>query len=630
MKQFVLRYRRLAIVSLHLTLCLVSNTAAFLLRFDGQFPREHVRAFLYSLPLLVLIRGGFFWYFKLYHGFWRYASVWDLQRIIASVVLSTGVFAAVVLGVLHLGPYPRSVFIIDAILLVCLLGGARLLRRAYREFGRLQAEKRILVYGAGDAGELIVRDIRNNTFYNCSAVGFVDDDRAKLGRMIHGVKVLGSRDDLARILSAEQPHEVLLAMPMAEPWQIRAVVRALEPYKIPIKTLPNLRDIIDGRLQVSQIRALSLEDLMARQPVDLDPEPLRRLVNGRRVLVTGAGGSIGSELARQLAALGPARLLVLDRAENGLFDLGNDLLQQFPAVTHEPLIGDIADQRRMERLFREYQPDVVFHAAAHKHVPLMELNVGEAVKNNVRGTRVLAEVARAAGTAEFVLISSDKAVNPSSVMGATKRVAELIVRSLNRPEGTRFVAVRFGNVLGSNGSVARIFEAQLARGGPLTVTHPDIRRYFMLIPEAVQLVLHAAAMQESGMIYALDMGEQIRIVDLARNLIRLSGFIPDEEIQIQFTGLRPGEKLYEELVEEGETSQPSRIASVLRVQPAPVPSDLQARVALLESAADEGRTADVVHLLSELVPSFRKAWQEPAAEVRVPDQANTGESTVGI
>jgi FlaA1/EpsC-like NDP-sugar epimerase len=597
--------RQIAVVA-HLIMAAASNYVAFLLRFDFTMPPEHVRPFLDTLPWLLLVRGLFFWRFGLYAGLWRYASLSDLQRIIAAVALSSAAMALWVVGPFGVLPYPRSVFVIDSLVLLFLLGGTRMTRRFYREFSRLKNEKRILVYGAGDAGEMIVRDMKNNRFYGSDPIGFIDDDRGKVGRSIHGVRVLGTREDLPRLLDLHRPDEVLVAIPSAAPQQVRAIVRSLEQFKVPIKTLPNLRDVLDGKIEIGQIRNLSQEDLMSREPIHLDSEPVRRLINGRRVLVTGAGGSIGSELVRQLARFGPACILMVDRYENTLFEIANDLALNHPRCASETLIADVTDEGRVDRIFETLRPEVVFHAAAHKHVPLMEANPCEAVKNNVRGTRIVAEAAARWGTSAFVLISSDKAVNPSSVMGTTKRLCEQVVRSLGGSGRTRFVAVRFGNVLGSNGSVTTVFAEQIKRGGPVTVTHPDVRRYFMLIPEAVQLVLHAAAMTGDGSIYALEMGEPIRIQDFARNLIRLSGFVPDQEIAIQFTGLRPGEKLYEELVEEGERAEPSGVAKVMRVDSSvPVANDFFARLRELEAAGAEGRDTDVIHLLTELVPTFR-------------------------
>ena len=614
MKAVLIRYRRFIVVFLHLGLCLVSNYLAFLLRFDNGVPPEHIRPLILALPWLIAIRGTSFWVFRLYHGLWRYASLWDLQRIIGSVVVSSVVFALVVRGLLNLTPYPRSIFVLDAIVLILLLGGVRLARRVYREFDRLNTERRVLIFGAGDAGEMIVRDMKNNRFYNWEPIGFIDDDPAKVGQTIHGVRVLGTRAALPRVIEAHAPQEVLVAIPRARPAELRSVVQSLERFKIPIKTLPNLRDVLDGRLTVNQIRNLALEDLIPREPLGLGMERVQELIRGRCVLVTGAGGSIGSELSRQVARLGPVRLLVCERHENSLFELCAELTSLVPGLQLEPLLTDVTDPTRVDAMFRQHRPHLVFHAAAHKHVPIVELNPCEGVRNNVHGSRILAEAAVRHGARKFVLISSDKAVNPSSVMGATKRVAEFMVTDMNRHEVTHFAAVRFGNVLGSSGSVTRIFAAQIARGGPVTVTHPDMRRFFMLIPEAVHLVLHAAAMEDTG-IYALDMGDQIRIVDLARNLIRLSGCLPDEEIAIQFTGLRPGEKLYEELVENGEAAAPSDVEKVLKVTPRSMPDNLWALVADLEAAAHLGRNEQVRRLLASIVPTF-KGVETPGAVER--------------
>jgi FlaA1/EpsC-like NDP-sugar epimerase len=615
MKIAIARRRRVLLLLLQLVLAAASNLAAFLIRFDGALPPVHVQPFLLALPVLLVLRLSAFQLFGLHQGLWRYAGVWDLQRIVAAVTLSTAAFALVVNGLVDVGPYPRSIHVIDTLLLTSLLGGFRLLRRAYRQFDRFQKDKRVLIFGAGDAGEMLVRDMKNNRLYNSEPIGFIDDDRGKLGRTIHGVRVLGTRADLPRILAEEQPHEVIVATPTASPAQVRAIVRALEPFKIPIKTLPNLRDVLQGRVSVEHIRRMKLEDLMARQPVDLSPEPVERLVQGRRVLVTGAGGSIGSELARQLAGFGPAALVLLDRYENALFELVHDLAHR--DLAHIPIIADVTDSARVDRVFATFLPDVVFHAAAHKHVPLMEANPAEAVKNNVTGTRVLGEAAVRHGVREFVLISTDKAVNPSSVMGATKRVAELITRGLAAHSGTRFVAVRFGNVLGSNGSVVQIFQQQIARGGPVTVTHPDMRRYFMLIPEAVSLVLHAAARRGDGTICVLDMGEQVNLLDFARNVIRLAGYVPEDEISITFIGPRPGEKLSEELWEEGETVESSGVNSFYVLRHKPVRPDWRALVTDLEAAAAAEEEERVISLLGELVPTFvpaaHAAGSQPAA-----------------
>jgi FlaA1/EpsC-like NDP-sugar epimerase len=504
---------------------------------------------------------------------------------------------------------------IDTLVLTSLCGGLRLATRTWLEFSAVRAtrqdkRKKVLIFGAGEAGEMIARDIRNNA-YDYTPVGFVDDDRSKVGQSIHGISVLGTRKELGRIIAECAPDEVLIAMPAAEAATVRGIVRSLEPYQVPITVLPNLRDVLDGVVTVNQIRRLAIEDLLPRAPVGLDEAPLRDLLVGRRVLVTGAGGSIGTELCLQIAALRPHSLVLYERNENSLYTVANTFADRGLTAGVTPVLGDITDMARLESVFAQYRPEVVFHAAAHKHVPMMEANPCEAIKNNVIGTRLVAEAAVRHGVARFVLISTDKAVNPSSVMGATKRVAELIVTDQGQgPEGvetgTAFIAVRFGNVLGSNGSVVPRFLEQIKAGGPITITHAEIRRYFMLLPEAVQLILHVAGQGRSGSTYVLDMGEQIRIADMARNLIRLSGLIPDEDIKLEFVGLRPGEKLFEELIGAREKVQPSSVQKVFEV----VSEDqrpvgwFRGELRRLERFAKLGDTTEVMRTLRRIVPEF--------------------------
>jgi FlaA1/EpsC-like NDP-sugar epimerase len=605
LNQFV-RFRRPFIVILHVGIIAAANYLAFWLRFEGAIPPAYWVLFLRMLPWLIVVRAIAFVPFRLYEGLWRYTSVSDLLNIIGGVGVSTVAFAVVVRLGHGLIRYPRSVFVIDALILIVCLGGVRMVRRVVRDYRFAAAGRRVLVFGAGDAGEMIVRDMKNNPFYEYQPIGFVDDDVAKVGRRIHGVQVLGTRAQLGRIISEQQPDEVVVAIPRAEPAVIREVLRSLEPYKLPIKTLPNLRDILTGRVTVSQIRNLSVEDLLPRAPRGLDPERVRTLVEGRRVLVTGAGGSIGAELCRQIARLRPAEVVALDRYENGLFAIEREVRRANADVPFAAVIADITDAERIEDVFRHHRPEVVFHAAAHKHVPLMEANPCEAIKNNVFGTRIVAEAADRNHVSEFVLISSDKAVNPTSVMGSSKRVAELVVQSVGARSETVFVAVRFGNVLNSNGSVVPLFMEQIKAGGPVTVTDPHVRRFFMLIPEAVQLVLHAAALGERGAIYSLDMGDQIEVAHVARTLIRLAGFVPDQEISIVFTGLRPGEKMFEELVSADEDMTPSAVESIFRIQakdPA-YPGRVEPDVVALEVAAFRGDTVVATATLRRLVPTF--------------------------
>jgi FlaA1/EpsC-like NDP-sugar epimerase len=601
----LLRYRRVIVVATHLAAPVATSYCAFWLRFDGDVPAREAGLWLQMLPWLVGIRAISFIPARLYEGLWRYTSVWDVKNLVFGVLAGTSVFYAVVRWQFGLVDYPRSVFIIDSMLLIFLLGGLRLLPRVYRDFVRHGSGKRVLIFGAGDAGEAIVREMLKET--DRQPVGFLDDDPRKAGRRIHGVRVLGTQADLPRSIALTRPDEVLVAVSRREVQLVQSLVRVLQPFKVPITIIPAMRHLIDGKVAVSQIRKLSIEDLLARPPIGLDDGPVRRLIEGKCVMVTGAGGSIGSELCRQIADFRPSRLILFERYENGLYAVAHDLQERAPEVPCESVIGDVGDERRLDDVLALWKPALILHAAAHKHVPLMEHNCCEAVKNNVLGTRRVAEAARRHGIERFVLISSDKAVAPSSVMGATKRIAELSMQALARPGGTRFTSVRFGNVLGSNGSVVPRFLQQIQNGGPVTVTHPEMERYFMLISEAVQLVLHAAALGEGDDLYVLDMGEQVKLVDLARNLIRLSGFVPDEEIKIAFVGLRPGEKLSEELSSEDEVIEPSPVEKVQRVLssvrwPA---AELDAQITVLIRLARQADAQGVIEQLCRIVPTFR-------------------------
>src|SRR5262245_30122063 len=601
----IYRYRRAQIVLLHVGLVLLANYLAFLLRFGGRLTHDVSPAFLDGLPWLVAIRMLTFTPFRLYAGLWRYTGIWDLRNIVGAVTLSSLAFYGWAHWGLGLAEYPATALVVDSLLLIFFTGGVRLLRRIHGGVSRLIPEKRVLVYGAGDAGEMIVRDMRSNGFYEYEPMGFIDDNPTKVGHRIHGLKVLGTREALAHVMATEKVDMVLVAVPRATPETIRSIVRALEPFKVPIQTLPNLRDLFNGRVTVSQIRQLSVEDLLERAPVGLDVERVRDLVAGKRVLITGAGGSIGSELARQIGALAPTELALLDRYENGLHALMIESHWRQQAYPVRAVVGDVANAEQMTALLAAHRPEIVFHAAAHKHVPLMEANACEAVNNNVRGTRILVEAAQRFGVERFVLISTDKAVNPCSVMGATKRVAELLVQGMSQGVGV-CSAVRFGNVLASNGSVVPQFVEQIERGGPVTVTHAEVRRYFMLISEAVHLVLHAAALAKGGDIFVLEMGEQIRVLDLARNLIRLSGLIPGRDIQITITGLRPGEKLSEELIGGDEAAEPTSASGILRVQLS-TPSEWSQVLSLtaeLERLADSGDNAATIEGLRKLVPTY--------------------------
>jgi len=600
------RYRRPLAVLLYVGLSWVANLAAFLMRFDGDIPARAWSAHQALLPWLIGLRMCGFVAFGQLRGLWRYASLYDLRNIVAAVLSSTFVFYVLENWVFAQPNYPRSIYLIDSLMLIALLGGLRMARRAYHEIRRSPRGRKVLIIGAGNAGEMIVRDMLHNPAYDYEPVGFVDDDPGKQGEQIHGVRVLGVRADLARVIGKARPDDVLIAMPSAPPGVIQQVVRDLQPFHLRISTLPSLREVVSGKVAASQIRDLAIEDLLARPPVGLDPAPVRQLVAGRCVMVTGAGGSIGSELCRQIAAFEPKTFLLFERYENSLFAIANELHDRWPGLDIRPLVGDVCDAGRLAGVFSRHPPNIVFHAAAHKHVPLMELSPCEAVKNNVFGTQQLADAASEFGIERFILISTDKAVNPTSAMGVSKRVAEMIVQSKDGSSRTAFAAVRFGNVLGSNGSVVPRFLEQIKAGGPVTVTHPDMRRYFMLIPEAVQLVMHAAAMVRGGEVFVLDMGEQMKVLDMARTLIRLAGFVPETDIPITFTGTRPGEKLYEELVGIEESVEPSGAGKINKIRRHhlvdPVSLDLQ--LAELRKCVTEGSLADLQRALQKLVPTY--------------------------
>lgn len=624
-------------VLVDLLLTVAGNYFAFWLRFDGAIPAAASDLWRETIPLLVLLRGLSFIPFHLYDSVWQYVGLRDLRAIVASVTASSVLFCLLIRGVLGLRAYPRSVFLMDLVLVVFLMAAARVGWRLGREYRANARTRSVLIFGAGDAGETIVREILNGGEHGYRPVGFVDDDPTKVGQRIHGIPVLGTRADLPRIIAQTNPSEVLVAIARAAPEMFRGVVKALESYKLPIKVMPHLRDILDGRARLHDVRDLAVADLLGRVPVGLDMDTVRHLVEGKRVLVTGAGGSIGSELSRQIAALGPKSLVLFERYENALWAVERSVAGLKPGGRVYSVIADVTDEGRVDEVLAEHRPELILHAAAHKHVPLMELNPCEAIKNNVKGTRIVGEAAVRHGVERFVLISSDKAVNPSSVMGATKRVAELLAMALAERGPTGFVAVRFGNVMGSNGSVIPLFLEQIKGGGPVTVTHPDMRRYFMLIPEAVQLVLQAAALGENGALYVLDMGDEIRVVDMARNLIRLSGFTPEREIPITYTGVRPGEKLSEELVASDETIEPSRLEGIRRVRWARdlSPASLGRSVADLERFAEKGATGAVMQELGAMVAMFRPLTAGPEvangrpvlpADVPAPVAAGVGEA----
>ena len=546
---------RTALAMLHdLAAAALAWALAFWLRFNLDMPHEYGLILLHTLPAVVAVQACLFWSFGLYRGLWRYASLHDLRLIFLAVVIAA-LAVPFVLSLLDLArPVPRSAFLLDPMLLVFFMGGSRLVYRAWKE-GRLSRldsgdAASVVVLGAGDAADALVRDLAGKREW--FVAGVLDDDTTKQGRRIHGVPVLGKLSDLPRVAAEYDITHAIVAMPSVTHMVRRQAVNIATEAGLKVMTVPSFDDIASGKVEMSQLRRVELDDLLGRDPVVLDSAGVRTFLSGKSVLVTGAGGSIGSELCRQIARFNPASLIMLELSEFALYQIEQEFRKTHPSLPIVSAVGDTRNARRMDWVMREYRPHVVFHAAAYKHVPLMEeVNAWEAIQNNVLGTHIVASAAARNGVGTFVLISTDKAVNPANVMGASKRLAEMVCQALQADAHTRFVMVRFGNVLGSAGSVIPKFRQQIAEGGPVTVTHPDITRFFMSIPEAAQLVVQAGAMGQGGEIFVLDMGESVRIVDLARDLIRLSG-LNENEIKIAFTGLRPGEKLYEEVLADGE------------------------------------------------------------------------------
>jgi FlaA1/EpsC-like NDP-sugar epimerase len=531
-----------------LAIYVIAVALSFLLRFDFSVPRNYVPHIVAGLCVLVPAKILVFHFLKLDRGWWRYVSIRDIERLAAANFAGSLLGFPILLLFAPIG-FPRSVYLLDFLLCFGMTAGVRLAVRSVFEFSRLpslSSRKRTLIYGAGDAGVTLLREINRNSTLRYEVIAFIDDDQSKSGNFIHRVKVFGNGAALPSVVSSEGIEMVLIALPSATGGQMTTVLKQCQSAGVAYKTIPGLAEVIEGNGLATQIRDVAVEDLLGRTPVQLEEDRIRESLEGKVVMVTGAAGSIGSELCRQIARFQPAGIVGYEIAESPLFEIDREMRASFPEIPFYPEIGSVQNRARLDDVLRQYSPAVVYHAAAYKHVPLMEAHVFEAVENNVFGTYNVATAAAAHGVHDFVMISSDKAVRPANIMGATKRIAELLLLALQNGR-TRYVAVRFGNVLGSNGSVIPIFKKQIASGGPVTVTHPDMRRFFMTIPEACQLVLQAAAIGEGGQICVLDMGEPVKIVDLARNLILLSGLRPDEDIKIEFSGMRPGEKLYEEL-----------------------------------------------------------------------------------
>lgn len=550
----------------------ISLILAYILRFDS-FDKIEPRFMEHMLKLAVistLVKLATFILFKLYNSLWKYAGTYEMGMIVAAA----GIGNAIMLSYAFLSrtPVPRSIFVFAFMTDVFLVGGIRFAYRLFRrivkgEIIRLTNSKRVLVVGAGDAGAIIVKEIKMHPELKSIPAAIIDDDVYKVGKKINGVPIVGTTGDILNIIDKWKIDEVIIAMPSAGNKKINDIFTECSKTQCKVKILPSVSQLIDESVVMQKIRDVNIEDLLGRDPIDLDIEEVSSYLKDQVVLVTGGGGSIGSELCRQISGFKPKQLIILDNYENNAYEIQNELLFQHPELKLDTVIANIREKARLENIFKKYKPDVVFHAAAHKHVPLMEANPTEAIKNNVFGTLNVAECADKYGAKRFVLISTDKAVNPTNIMGATKRIAEMIIQGLDKTSKTEFVAVRFGNVLGSNGSVIPLFKRQIEQGGPVTVTHKEVTRFFMTIPEAVQLVIQAGAMAKGGEIFVLDMGEPVKISDLARNLIKLSGFEPDVDIKIEYTGLRPGEKLYEELLLNEEGLQSTKYNKIFIAKP---------------------------------------------------------------
>lgn len=622
MQKILKRYRKLLVLALLGSAILTSLSLAFVLRFDFAVPLEHRQRAFPALGIALLVKMVVFYLCQLHRGWWTWTDTRDVLKIVQVNTLASGLFTLTIFGIYGWN-FPRSVYILDFIICLLIIGGLRMTARVAKELAVSATHpgegRQVLIYGAGWAGASLAREIRIDLESHFQVAGFIDDDESKIGEWISGHKVLGSGRSLARVLERLRKKDVrieeaIISMPSATGRQIRDAVNSCGSAGLRCRILPGISSLLVKQGLASQVREIALEDLLGREPVTLDKGRITERIRGKRVLVTGAAGSIGSVLCHQIASFRPERLVLLDQAESGLFRIEGELCNRYPDLSAVAAIADIRNEAEVSALLLNHDIQAVFHAAAYKHVPLMEDHALAAIRNNVLGTWNTAKAAFEKEVESFVMISSDKAVNPANIMGATKRAAEILVSSFNHhgPATTRFVSVRFGNVLGSSGSVVPIFRRQIAAGGPVTVTHPDVRRYFMLTEEAVQLVLQASSMGNKGEVFVLDMGELIRISDLAANMIRLAGLKPNQDIAIRYTGLRPGEKLYEEVISEGERILPTAHDRIKIFHgPAVSPSAAHRWIGQLQQEAGEGNELEAVRLLLDLVPEYEpsEAWK---------------------
>jgi FlaA1/EpsC-like NDP-sugar epimerase len=560
MKKLLISKNLFVLILADIVLLAIAYFLAYIVRFEAHVGASELLVIKQTIVPIVLCKLVVFYFFNLYRGMWRYTGIVDLLNVIKAVFVSSLIIITVVLMLSRFQGFSRSIFIIDAVFSLILIAGIRLAIRFLLSTATFSLNKngingnehkKMIIIGAGDAGEKVVREIYDNPKMKYRIAGFVDDDKNKVGKQIHGIKVLGKIDELKEVAKSEGVDKILIAAPSAVGKDMRRIVEICDATKISYKTLPGMGEIIDGKVSIKTIRDISYKDLLGRPPVQLENDKISEFLKNKCVLITGAGGSIGSELCRQICKYGPSLVVLFDAGESNLYSIQMELKHVVTYIKYRAVLGRIQDKALVDEVFRKYRPDVVFHAAAYKHVPLVERNPWEAVYSNIIGTNTLVKAAIAHKVDRFVLVSTDKAVRPTNVMGASKRVAEKIVHAYKSGQ-TKFMAVRFGNVIGSSGSVIPLYRYQIKKGGPVTVTHPEITRFFMTIEESAQLILQAFTMGEGGEIFILEMGTPVKIVDMARDLIRLSGKEPDTDIEIKFIGLRPGEKLYEELITEGE------------------------------------------------------------------------------
>jgi FlaA1/EpsC-like NDP-sugar epimerase len=586
----------------------ISLVFAYLLRFNFEGIPEKHRLLLYILiACSIPIQGSVFWIFGLYRGFWRFASIPDLIRIFKAVALGTAIITISCGLLTRYYTVPRSVFVLYPLLLIGGLCGPRLLFRwlkDHRFILRKVAAKRIVIVGAGRAGEMLVRDLLHRKEYD--PLAFLDDDLTMLGREIHGVKVIAGTEEIVQVVADLAADIVILAIPSADKKVIRHLAQLCQNANVLCQTLPSVLEMEGREVDAGSLRSITVDDLLGRESVQLDRKAIAEYLSGKTVLITGGGGSIGSELCRQVAAQKPDKLVIVDNGEFNLYSIDHELRIEFPDLKIETILGDVKNNDRIDWIFSEFRPDVVFHAAAYKHVPMVELNPAEGVQNNVYGTQCVADAVDRYKVSRFVLVSTDKAVNPTNIMGTTKRVAELYCQNLDRRSESSFITTRFGNVLGSAGSVVPLFQKQIESGGPVTVTHPEITRYFMTIPESVALILQAGAMGQGGEIFVLDMGQPVRITDLARQMINLAGLTPEKDIDIVYTGLRPGEKLFEELLHESEGLKATSHEKVLLARSREVDwSWLEEQLEKLRHEATSRNIDGIYTFLQEIVPEFK-------------------------